>query len=229
MRWFNSILLVISMIIVSCGEEALQPSPIEAGTGYFPVGVNNSWTYEVQEVNINLAGFDTVNYLLRETMMDSFVNQSNEVTYRLEREKDFFDGAGFRFDSVWTVVKTNQHVIVSENNLALLKIVFPVLDGIEWDGNSFNGQREQQFSMTLLDADSTINGQIYSDLLRVTLADIPQNLTGLDQKKEYYVPGIGLVAKDYTTLKYCTRDCTDDFIIEGGRVLKQSLISYDAE
>jgi len=219
----------MALVLVSCGEEALQPSPIEAGTGYFPVGLNHNWTYEVEEISINLAGFDTVHYLLRETMTDSFINQSNQVTYRLEREKDFLDGAGFQFDSVWTVVKTNQHVVVSENNLALLKLVFPVIDGIEWDGNSFNGQREQRFNMSLLTSDSIINDQTYSDLLRVTLADVPQNLTGIDQRHEYYVPDVGLVAKDYTTLKFCTRDCTDDFIIEGGRVLRQSLISYDAE
>ncbi len=228
MRSF-SVLVILLMLLQGCAEDPLQPSPIEAGAGYFPVGTNHTWVYEVEEVNINLAGFDTMRYQLRETLIDSFVNQSDEITYRLQREKDFGDGAGFRFDEIWTVAKTNQHVVVNESNLGLLKLVFPVIDGQEWDGNSFNGEREALFSMNYIAADTTINDQIFTDVLRVTLADIPQNLTGIDERYEYYAPNVGLVAKDYTTLKYCTRDCTADFVIEGGSVLRQSLVSYDAQ
>lgn len=228
MRWFSICILAL-VFLQSCGEERLPPSPLEAGSGYFPVGANLTWVYEVEEININLSGFDTARYQLRETLIDSFINQANQVTYRLQREKDFYDGAGFRFDEIWTVFKTNQHVVVNESNVGLLKLVFPVIDGQQWDGNSFNGQRETLFSMDYLTADTTINGQSYSDVLRVTLAAIPQNLTGIDERYEYYAPGIGLIAKDYTTLKYCTRDCTADFVIEGGSVLRQSLVSYDAQ
>lgn len=227
MRSFSLILISI-LLFQGCAEEPLQPSPLEAGAGYFPVGANQTRIYEVEEININLAGFDTLNYLLKEVLIDSFINQANQVTYRIEREKDFLDGAGYRFDEIWTVTKTNQHVVVSESNLGLLKMVFPVIDGLEWDGNTFNGEREAIFSMNYLTNDTTINNQLYSDVLRVTLAEIPQNLTGIDERYEFYVPNIGLVAKDYTTLKYCTRDCTADFVIESGSVLKQSLISYDA-
>jgi hypothetical protein len=224
-----SLLIVLVLLLLGCGEEALLPSPIEAGAGYYPVGTNQTWLYDVEEINISLAGSDTIRYQLKEVLIDSFLNQSSEITYRLEREKDFLDGAGFKFDEIWTVTKTNQHVVVNESNLGLLKMVFPVIDGQEWDGNSFNGERESFFSMKYISADTTINSDTYADVLRVTLADIPQNLTGIDERYEYYAPNVGLVAKDYTTLKYCTKDCTADFVIEGGNVLRQSLVSYDPQ
>ena len=226
MKNWLSFSLLSFVIFMSC-EDAQEPSLDRVGLNYYPLEVGNSWVYDVLEVNITLLNQDTLLYDLRETVVDSFTNQSGEPTFILQREKDFRDGGGFQQDSIWSVRKTENSVVVNENNIGLLKLVFPLVDGAEWDGNSFNGGNNRDFSLNFISTDTTVQTNTFSEVIRLVLDDIPNNLTGIDQKYEFYAPDVGLISKDYTTLEYCTRDCTGEFVVEGGRVLKQSLISYE--
>lgn len=222
----QSILLILTTVILGCSSESLMPSLENAGLSYFPIQVGQFYIYEMTDININLVRRDTLRYQLREYVLDSFRNQSGGISYRVQRDVDRNDGAGWQNLSMVQITVTSSQVIVNEDNLSTIKLVFPLKDGVSWDGNSFNSSFRQLFTAEFLRSPLSVKSAVYDNAVKITLADIPENLTGIDQKYDYYAPGIGLVHSDYTTLRYCTRNCSAQFVIEGGRVLKQNLVSY---
>lgn len=224
----SRLLVLISAAVLwyGCSTETIEPSGASVGTNYFPLEVGLFIEYDVLEVNINLSGGDTSRYQLQETLVDSYINEANREVFLLQRATRPNANQDWIIEALWTVTNVENGILVTENNIGLLKMVFPLRNNIEWDGNTYNSRFPSTFSALIQEADTTINGLPLTDLARVALANIPENLTGIDQKFEFYAPDIGLVAKDYITLEYCTRDCTGERQIEGGRILRQSIINY---
>ncbi|MFY0605358.1 MAG: hypothetical protein JXR10_01505 [Cyclobacteriaceae bacterium] len=223
MRFFIAILIGCSMI--GCDQERDLPL-ISASPDYYPIEIGQFRTYWVEEVTFSLLDPDTSRYLLREVIADSLINPEGVVRYLIHRYVAD-DSITFKLDSVWSVYKTGQSVVVTENNIPFVKLIQPVDRSRTWDGNAFN----RLSSLTYYFQESTIHPNVTvdltsRDLIDVILEDIPANLVNQDERRETYAAGIGLVQKDYVTLGFCTLDCRAAGEIQSGRVLRQWLVEY---
>lgn len=222
---------VLAFLFQAC-EESEAPNVDLSGSGYYPLQVGNFWTYQMEQIDYLVLGNDTSSYQLRELIADSLVTQSGEVTYLISRQLWEETNQQWRTDSIWTVRKSSQSVVVTENGKAFVKLVFPVNIGETWDGHAFNNLGFQSFNYqsvaqgevlsTLLDQDTSI-------LVKTILNDRISPIVGTDQRSEIYVNGIGLVQKDLYVINLCTNNtkCPDNFgDTLSGIFLSQVLIDY---
>lgn len=222
----------------SCESETIPPQSSRLGLDYFPLQVGRYAIYQVENVEYSLvAEPDTQRYQLREVVADSFPGQGGEVVYRLERFSRTNEAETWNLDSVWTARKSNQRVVVVENNIPLIKIVFPLELGLHWDANALNSREETQYelrntSQTLLDEiDSPLDSTLLQDMLTVIQAESQDTIISRVQASETYVENLGLFYKKSLRLQYCASDpeCVGLGILESGHIYRQTLIAYGHE
>lgn len=207
------------VLVVSCTSDN-EVTEQDFGFDYFPLEIGNFREYAVTEVNFLSAGPDTSRYYLREEITDSAVN-GGVVLYTIERSSKILPTDPWNLDSLWSARIDGFEAVQVENNIQILKIQFPVADGKVWDSNLFNAFDSVGYTSFLIESD-TLEDQV----LQVEIADLPQNLVERDERSEFYAKGIGLISRDFITLKFDTSNGVATNNIESGRVLKQKLINY---
>lgn len=228
---FLILIALLALFFQGC-EESEAPNIDLSGSGYYPLEVGNFWTYQMEQIDYLVLGNDTSSYQLRELISDSLVSASGEVTYLISRQLWEETSQQWLTDSIWSVRKNSQLVVVTENGRPFVKLVFPVTVGESWDGNAFNNQGFQQFNYGALEPDeieSILLDQDTSVVAKTILNDQIDPIVGTDQRSEIYVNGIGLVQKDLYVINLCTdpSKCPDNFgDTLSGIFLSQVLIDY---
>lgn len=217
--------LTFVLFLLGCGSEDVEMT--DFGTDYYPILVDSAKIYQVEETTYNLLGAETNIYQLRETIVDSTISVSGEISFILKREKRMVANDSWSVDSLWSVRKNDRLVVVTENNIPLVKLTFPIAERASWNGNAYNNKGTVLYTFDNIDP-STLKAQSSGNaMIKVVIADEPQNLVRRDQRYEVYERGVGLLEKNYITLLYCTKDCDEAEQILSGRILYQYLISND--
>lgn len=223
--------VLISLLLAGCENKFSEFSPEEMGYDFYPLEPLSYRDYNVQEIEYNILGNpDTTNYFLREKVGDSYLNQSGEITYRLERYIKNSDTSSWQFDAVWTVNKSNTNLVVVEDNVPYVKMVFPVMEEKKWDGNAFNILKEELYSYENAFQPLIISDKEYDSTIKVIQQDNPDPIVTTDIRNEIYAKNIGLIYKESIILHYCTdNECLGKMIIEQGMDYRQELIGYGKE
>lgn len=217
--------LIFIGILTACGDSE-EPMAFDSGYDYYPTSSGAERIYDVEEINFDLFGPDTSRYFLREYISDSILSDQVSITYVLKREKRTSELEEWESDSLWSVRKTESYVIVTENNLPLVKLSFPVSEGRTWDGNAFNSLQEEGYRYETVSQESVDSLFTSNEVIRVVISDVEKNLVSQDQRSEVYAKGIGLVEKNYIAINFCTVDCDSVGQVQSGRILNQVLVEY---
>ncbi|MDF9795947.1 hypothetical protein OKW21_001210 [Catalinimonas alkaloidigena] len=240
MRVFSPIVLIIIAFVSlsACESETIPPQQSRLGIDYFPLEVGRYSIYKVEDIAYTLvAEPDTQQYLLKEVVADSFPGQGGETIYRLERFTSTTDSGFWELDSVWTARKSTQRIVVVENNVPRIKIVFPASFGQRWDANALNSREETAYelrntSQTLLDeVDSPLDSLMLENMLTVVQAQSQDTIINRIEASETYAENLGLFYKKSLRLHYCASEpeCIGLGILESGRIYRQTLIAYGHE
>lgn len=223
---FNYFLIILLLIIgSSCTNKDKEVSPTLTGVDFFPTKVGTYREYEVREIKINLVKSDTLDYRLRETIIDS-AKKVNSIIYFVRREKKDKNATNWKKVSLWSLSKTQNYLSITDNNIQIMKMVFPVSDKKTWNGNSLNSGDKTSFSYEKT-AKSPIDSIKTNQLITVVLSNSQENVTGKDVKKEIYARGIGLISKDYFTTEKCTSSSCKENLgkVVGGNIISQKLVA----
>src|SRR5687767_10967781 len=109
---------------------------------YFPVDTGHYVIYDVDSIQYSYvaggnANRDTIRYQWMELISDTFYDNLNQLTYRLECYRRANDQAGWSIDRVWHVRTSTTTVEKVEGDLRFVKLVFPPVDEASWNGNIF--------------------------------------------------------------------------------------------
>lgn len=225
----NWLLIYVTIFALGCSEE-ISVLEVDQGYDFLPVHVGNYWTYEVEETVYEVFEATQTTFYLQDEITDSLIAVGGDVKYVVSRYRGN-DLNNLTLDSVYSIRVTNQVAVFGENNQEVVKLTFPIREGISWDGNAFNTTDEQSFYYESL-ANYTFEDSVYSsnDAIRVIIEDVEQNLVNQDERSEVYLRNVGLVEKDYTQLYFCTVNCaqkgSEIGAVEKGKILKQKLIAY---
>lgn len=223
LRSLYQLIGVISMAFLAAGcNQAIDLKDPSVDRAFYPTAMGQYHIYDVVDIKFNNGIGDTNTYQLQTVITDSIVNES-VMTYLLTRSKRLNESLEWEIDSVWSVWYDDQKLVVVENNVALVKLVFPVEAGITWNGHAYNGRGEAIYSYRESTFDDDLVGTAAA--IQVVIADIPKNLVNQNQKTEIYAKGIGLVSKDYVTLKFCQSGCPIGSP-ESGHIKSQVLREY---
>lgn len=228
-------------LLASC-DGGSDPSDLESGEDYFPLVIGQYKVYQVDSSYYRSNVLYPVNYFLKVKTIQSAVNQEGGLTYVLSLEKRTATNNPWTRLATYSARMTDDKVIVAEGNIAYVKFLLPPLEGIRWNGNSFNnlGGTETCSNTscdlyTLQDVGKRYTLSTTMDFEN-TISIEQQNsidaIVGDDVRKEIYAKGVGLVYKESRVLKYCTeavRNCVGKKIIDSGVNYKLSIIEYGQE
>lgn len=224
-------LIIASILIAGCTSNTIDLGPEDMGYDFFPLEIGDYKEYQVEYIKYNILGdHDTLSYLLKEVVADTFRNQSGNLVYKLNRFKSDPDSINWDLDSIWTATKNITNVIVVENNIPFVKLNFPVRDNYEWDGNAFNVMDPDNYIYADAYKPIELKGKVYNSAVKVIHEENPDYIVSTNIRNEIYAEKVGLIYKETIILHYCTENkCLGDTIIEQGMDYKQELIDYGKE
>jgi hypothetical protein len=218
--------IILTLLAVSCSSHEFKPADI--GLEYFPLRAGYYQTYTIDEVLYSeVAEPETLAYQLKVQITDSFPNNDGTFTYVLHRSKRPDANSAWENLDTWSVRGDDRELIVNEGNIPFVKLTFPLKRGNAWNGNKFNSHDEDEYEVVALDQSFTAGGTIFDKTLTVLQENNEDLIVFLDERKEVYARGVGLIYKEAKQLHYCTADnCRGQQKIESGSVFKQELIEY---
>lgn len=234
-RYKNYYFPIAALCVLGCSPDDLSApsptaSPLPAGSEYYPLTIGQYSTYNVEDIRYSLRdGADTMQYQLQERVTDSLTGAGGEIIYTLERYSRSSSAATWQLDSTWTARKSEQRLVVVENNIPFVKLIFPFQEALEWDGNALNSRPEQTYLLTA--TDSTLRREMGNNLLlkdcRTVIQRQLETLVNDSVMVETYSANVGLVYRKNRILQYCAdENCIGQQLIESGRVYRQTLIEY---
>jgi hypothetical protein len=193
--------LFITIVLISCKRDV---EVFESGTEYYPIRSTGSYIiYDVHQINYNASGRDTLNFQLMEMMGDT-VTLNGRLYYKILRYKRTADSAAWPLqpDSVWRTYKDVSKAVKNENNIDIIKMVFPVDEGKAWDADGFNTWGSQIYSMRKKAYPYNVNNHYFANTLTVQekfdTSAINKNISF-----EVYAKDIGLIHRSVNNLQLC--------------------------
>lgn len=220
----------------ACGEEVIEVSPeaTNAGKEYYPLKVGQYTEYGVTQINHKeLVDDDTMEFFLRQEITG--VEEGGQYpVYRLELSKRNTLNSQWQVDSVWTVRDEGNRLVQAENNVPFVKMIFPLQEGLNWDGNSFNIRNVEEYEAMnigqayILGPINNIPENSFENTLTIIQHD-SYTLIDQDSRREVYAAGVGLIHKKRETYQYINDSQSpyyaQDSII-AGIFYEQTLIAY---
>lgn len=247
-KQFFPAIIILSILFAACsgsgnGETIPAVDP-EAGKSYFFLEEGKFREYEVYEIRYHAVGLsDTLTYQLREEVKESFTINGvrSNVVHRFTRIDENQD---WSLDSVWSARVERDRAISMENNIPILKMTFPSLPERTWDGNLFNIRQEDEFKVITFDPSQNQENQTsfrvpvegsaasFTEVLVIEHESF-EDFVDKDVRMEVYKDSVGLVYKEYETLKYCTSTSVCDYdptmpgeFVLSGRYYREILLTH---
>lgn len=221
-----TLLFCYILLATSCSrEESDSGTELKTGYSYFPIDSGLARIYQVDSIfwdeftGIN----DTVSYQIKEVIAGTFTDNTGRKAQRIERFREDA-GGNWIIDRVWSAVRTETTAEVIEENTRFLKLVFPVRDGEEWNGNTFNPLNEQIYEVISEGNPDEINNLNFDKTIHILQDDFITAISR-DYDEERYAEGVGL---------YFRENISYDIDIISGKILngfiyRERLLSYQTK
>jgi len=248
----NRLLTFLSLILMICAFTACNENTnaeeleVELGYEYFPLEVGKYLVYEVDSVVYDIgAGIilkDSSKTYIKEEVTEEYLDDSGRVNHRIKRFKRNSLNEEWRVSDVWVAIRTERDAERLEENLRFVKMVFPVQEGIEWNGNAhidettiipIAGESVEVFKNWAYEIMSVNEAETIGDFTFPRVATISQaNSENLIEKRysiEKYAAEVGLVYKEMRILdtQIINEEFTFEEKAEKGFILTQRLIEYN--
>lgn len=237
--WLKKLFFILfSLVFVTCTKKKVPADESLLGLDYYPTTQGKYVVYSVDSTVYTELPKDTVSYkyLIKEKIADSFTDNEGKPAIRLERYIKMYDSIK-SYDSipwsikeVWFVNADKKSIQVSEGNVRYTKLIFPIQEGVSWDGNARNTIGEWLYTYKYIDKKETINNVTLDKVLFVKQKEF---LTEISVEKYYekYAKGAGLVYREITEI-YSNNVVSGvplESRIEKGLIYKQTLLNYGYE
>jgi len=180
------------------------------GYNYFPINAGSYIVYEVDSFyhdDFNKK-VDTCKFQLKEKIESIYPDNQNRPTARIERYiKKYnptvtYSNMAWKLKNVWIQNITSKTAEKTEENIRYVKLVFPVSENTNWNGNAQNTLEKWNYQYSFINLPRTIGGLFFDSVLQVTQLD--DKFTNLVEHKYYiekYATGVGLVFKQVIDIK----------------------------
>lgn len=199
----------LSLFLFSCKKENNQG--VYLGYDYFPTNVGHWIIYQCDSVYYNSfkspkAGWDTINYQIREVIDSIYSDNEGRPTIRIVRYKRMAgDSTPWSSivlkEKVWSGNLLSSTAQRQEDNYRYIKLIFPVNLNSQWNGNADNTLPAYNYQYTAVNTPASIGSAHFDSTLTVLQLN---NSTFLEYQYylEQYATNVGLVYRkviDYST------------------------------
>ena len=186
--------LFILLLAYGCKKKVIVPDKNETlGYDYYPLQVGKNVVYEVEEITIDapVGKFDTIHYFLKEEIIE-VMDSTKKSTYKMERYTRNTETDAWEIRDVWTVTKSNEKLIRNEENIPIVKLVFPLSENKKWNANQYNTLGIQEYEITGFDQKDSVTNIVFQKVASVS----EYNFESLFEKHfelEKYSRNVGLI------------------------------------
>ncbi|TAE79523.1 MAG: hypothetical protein EAY81_11165 [Bacteroidetes bacterium] len=190
------IVFITAVLFMACKDEGNEDEAGSIGTEYYPIKVGSTWIYTVDSIAYDDNGptqaIDTFRYKYKETITSTDIDGTGNTEYLVSRYFTPTDtGENWQSVNRYVVQLVNNKVQRVEENVRLVKLVFPLKDRNSWNGNMFNGKeplayRVQEFKRGYL-FNGTTTPSVKIDQYNV------KNIIEEIRRYERYAENIGMV------------------------------------
>ncbi len=191
--------IVFLLMLFSCKKET--EIAVEMGYKYFPINVGHWVVYDVDSFSYNdfTGKVDSFRFQIKEKIESVFNDNENRPTQRIERYKRLNDTSEWYIKDVWTQNLTSTTAERTEENIRIVKLIFPPSEGIKWDGNKYNALGEQSYVYKNIHSAYNLNHVTYDSTLSIIQKE-EHLVLNENFEKEVYAAHIGMIYKKYTKL-----------------------------
>ena len=202
-------LIILSIfLLLACDNINSNLSLSQDGGKFFYPKIGQSVVYDVEDTQYELTGkFIVKTYQLKEVNVSTFKDLEGKEALRIERYRRENNSQKWVIDSVFTAKKEIDKVLKTENNVTYVKILFPIKEGLKWNGNAYNSFGNDIYELKKVNQFFQTNGRKFDNTFTV----IQQNdstLVDLKKRIEIYAENIGMIYQEKTNVLYCNSgDC----------------------
>lgn len=208
-------IVFIFALLTSCDRE-IEDGQLNLGYDFQPLEIGLFWIYEVdQTIYFGENDSEQTHFFYKDQIRSFYPNEAGEQVFVIQRTKSS-DNISWQNVQEYTLIQRELSLVRTIENQALVVMVFPPKDGLEWNGNAYTSGVEDEFE--LINSGSSI---------RVNQENSDDQVTYRDIRYEVYEKEIGLVEKYDEVLTYCSRnDCLGDMLIDSGYKIQMKLSDY---
>lgn len=208
--------LLLPILIISSCKKEIQQITSEPISSYYPLKIGNSISYKLDStVYINFGTEKKVrSYVVKEVVDSMITDNLGRNSYKIRKKvRNNIDTSIWEDFSSYLVTYHDKRLMLVENNQRYLKLIEPIRNNIEWNGNSYintisNPELQYlnqwkyyytdvgiPFASSIMTFSETISVMQQNDILGDT-----SNMDfyfELNYAKEVYAKGIGLVYKNF--------------------------------
>lgn len=228
----NILILVSGLLLVLGCNRTIEPDLDAFGRTYFPLKTGRFIEYSIQEVSIDgVNEADTLNYMLKEVVVDSFYTQAGQLRYIIHSFKRESDEEEWQLDKVLQQYLDNNVAVRINGNIPVIKLTLPVSEGAVWDMNRLNTLNE---SLVMYDSVSSMfissNGTLFDETATIVKSNNQDLIVQQDLRYEIFAKNVGLVREVSVLLNYCLEtDCFGQQVIEDGRIYNKEYHHHGIE
>lgn len=201
---FFSAILVLAVLVsvMTCQPPLTEPVPSDYT--YFPLIPGRYVLYDVDETQYALNAPPVHRrYQLKETVGAVYTGLSGETAYKLVRHRRSIDTQPWLPDSVWTARLVRNEAIRGENGRDFVALVFPLSNGLRWNGNRYNPLGPDEYELRNRDQPYRVGNTQFDDTVTVVAED-DSTLIAHKKRNDIYARHVGLVYRERTQLYFCT-------------------------
>ena len=163
----------ISLTEMGCRKNELEPRPNDVGYGYFPVGVGNTWVYQVDSIDYDAFGksIDTFSFLVRHEIVDTIVDNQGVRGSIVEVSRTDSLNGSFSFDRNMVKRITDFRAEVIDSNVRVINLIFPPTLYKFWDANVYNTKVKEEYEVLEVLGSETIDTTLYPNVIHVVQRD----------------------------------------------------------
>ena len=216
----NYIYLLLLFFSFSC--DPIDYSPPIHYDAYYPIELNNIKEYYVTNISHTSFGKDTNYYFLKEIITEKFIDSEGDSAYRIERFWKTDTVSEYTIKDIWTTKKTSRSAEKVEENERFVKMVFPLNEYQFWNGNAYNSQDEQEYTVESIHKTFEINNSTFDSTVTI-IHNYNANQIEYESEKEVYAIGEGLIYKENIILNINSGNIFD---VNYGSEYTQEVINY---
>lgn len=204
--------ILFILISYGCSTNEIEELPdANFGRRYAPIEVGKYLEYSYDSLTYAAKGTikDTLSGYIKEVIEEEYITGAGDTAFKLVKYWKKENGDQYKISDVESVRISDKQLIVSEENISFIKLVFPNTLGTTWDGNAlFDNSIEELFAgdpiagkytgwtYEITERDQSMEGinQTFEDIIKVKHID-SEGPFELRKSFEIYAAGIGLVKR----------------------------------